>query len=198
MEAADYFSLYALRRLRRAVVLATLVCLWYIVRLWWKGELYGLQLRVFVVWFAAALAVQFASHRVSVSIADSSRRSLLPSYWCSSISGAISCEDATGRVTAVRLPFVSYVYGVSRLSASVVPMPPLSIDRDFHFGLLPCAARSRVQGVPSRVTGRRASGRQPWTWKSPAQIIPDARAPAADTREETLKANKAGTGRTMM
>jgi hypothetical protein len=68
MDPADYFIL-SVRPIRRAVGLATTVCLWYLVRLWWKGELHGLQLRVFVLWFVAALAIQFASSSVWVWIA---------------------------------------------------------------------------------------------------------------------------------
>lgn len=69
MDPADYFTLSSVRPVRRAVGLATIVCLWYLVRLWWKGELHGLQLRVFVLWFVAALAMQFASRSVWVWIA---------------------------------------------------------------------------------------------------------------------------------
>jgi hypothetical protein len=54
---------------RRAVAIPTLVCLWYLVRPWWKGELYGVKLRVFVLWFLVALATQFASRSVWVWIA---------------------------------------------------------------------------------------------------------------------------------
>lgn len=69
MDPADYFTLYSVRPVRRAAILATIVCLWYLVLLWWKGELYGVQLRVFVLWFVAALAIQFASRSVWVWIA---------------------------------------------------------------------------------------------------------------------------------
>jgi hypothetical protein len=69
MDPADYLTLSSVRPVRRAVGLATIVCLWYLVRLWRKGELHGLQLRVFVLWFVAALAIQFASRSVWVWIA---------------------------------------------------------------------------------------------------------------------------------
>jgi hypothetical protein len=69
MDPSDYFTIYSVRPVRRAAILATIVCLWYIVRLWWKGELYGVQLHVFVIWFVAALAIQFASRSVWVWIA---------------------------------------------------------------------------------------------------------------------------------
>ena len=69
MDPSDYLSLYSVRPVRRAAGVATIVCLWYLVRLWWKGELYGVQLRVFVLWFVAALAIQFASRSVWVWIA---------------------------------------------------------------------------------------------------------------------------------
>jgi hypothetical protein len=68
MDPADYFTLSSVRAVRRAVGLATIVCLWYLVRLWRNGELHGLQLRVFVLWFVAALAIQFASLGVWVWI----------------------------------------------------------------------------------------------------------------------------------
>jgi hypothetical protein len=69
MDPFDYFTLYSLRPVRRAAILATIVSLWYLGRLWWKGELYGVQLRVFVLWFLAALAFQIASRSVWVWIA---------------------------------------------------------------------------------------------------------------------------------
>lgn len=65
MDPTPYFPGY----IRRAVVIPTIVCLWYLIRLWWKGELYGLQQWVFVLWFVAALAIQFASHSVGGWIA---------------------------------------------------------------------------------------------------------------------------------
>jgi hypothetical protein len=57
MDPTDYFHL----ALGRRAVLPTLVCLLFLVRLWWKGDLYGVQLQVFVVWFAAALTIQLTS-----------------------------------------------------------------------------------------------------------------------------------------
>lgn len=66
MDPTDYFNLSLLRR---AVGIPTIVCLWYLVRLWWKGELYGVQQGVFVLWFVAALATQFASRSAWVWIA---------------------------------------------------------------------------------------------------------------------------------
>ena len=69
MDPSDYLTLYSVRPVRRAAELATIVCLWYLARLWWKGELHGVQLRVFVLWFVAALTIQFASRSVWVWIA---------------------------------------------------------------------------------------------------------------------------------
>jgi phosphotransferase system glucose/maltose/N-acetylglucosamine-specific IIC component len=66
MNPASYFPL---QMVRRAVIIPKIVCVWYLVRLWWKGELYGVQLRVFVVWFVAALVTEFASRSVWVWIA---------------------------------------------------------------------------------------------------------------------------------
>jgi phosphotransferase system glucose/maltose/N-acetylglucosamine-specific IIC component len=61
MNPAYYFDLPTVRR---AVVIPTVVCLWYLVRLSWKGELYGVQQRMFVLWFFAALVTEFASRTV--------------------------------------------------------------------------------------------------------------------------------------
>jgi hypothetical protein len=66
MNPASYFDLYMVRR---AVVLPTTVCLWYLVRLWWAGELYGAQQLVFVAWFVAALAFELASRSAWLWIA---------------------------------------------------------------------------------------------------------------------------------
>jgi hypothetical protein len=69
MDPADYSTLYSLRPVRRAVGLATIVCVFFLLRLWWKGELYGGRLHGFVVWFVAALAIQFASQSVWMWVA---------------------------------------------------------------------------------------------------------------------------------
>lgn len=69
MNLADDFSLFSVPAVRRAVAVTSGVCLWYLVRLWRKGELYGMQKGVFVAWFVAALAIQFASSSVWMWIA---------------------------------------------------------------------------------------------------------------------------------
>ena len=69
MDPADYFNLYSERPIRRAVAVTTVVCVWYLGRLWWKGELYGRQLWLFVGWFVASLTIQFVSPSVLVWIA---------------------------------------------------------------------------------------------------------------------------------
>ena len=66
MNPASYFNLPLVRR---AVVIPAIVCLWYLVRLWWKGALYGVQLQVFVVWFVATLVIEFESRSAWVWIA---------------------------------------------------------------------------------------------------------------------------------
>ena len=66
MDPSDYLTLSSIRPVRRAVGFATIVCVWYLARLWWKGELYGVRLRVLVLWFLAALAIQLASPNVWV------------------------------------------------------------------------------------------------------------------------------------
>jgi hypothetical protein len=38
-----------------------MVCLGYLAKLWWEGELHGVQQAVFVAWFMTALAIQLAS-----------------------------------------------------------------------------------------------------------------------------------------
>jgi hypothetical protein len=38
------------------------VSLGCLARLWWAGELYGVQQAAFVVWFMTALGIQLASH----------------------------------------------------------------------------------------------------------------------------------------
>jgi len=37
-------------------------CTAYLAKLWWAGELNGVQHAVFVAWLITALAIQFASH----------------------------------------------------------------------------------------------------------------------------------------
>jgi hypothetical protein len=54
-------SHFDLDGVRPAVHIPTLICLFFLVQLWWKGELYGVQLKVFVLWFVATLAIQFTS-----------------------------------------------------------------------------------------------------------------------------------------
>ena len=58
MSPADYFNT---SRVQAAVVIPTVMCLAFLVRLWWRGELYGTQLRVFVAWFAVSLAIELVS-----------------------------------------------------------------------------------------------------------------------------------------
>lgn len=68
MDSIDQFTLY-LYALRRRAALPTIVCLILLVRLWWKGELYGVHQRVFLLWFAGALAVQLATRNIWVWLA---------------------------------------------------------------------------------------------------------------------------------
>jgi hypothetical protein len=58
MNPAAYFDLYMVRR---SIVFPLVVCVFSFVRLWWKGELHGVQYRVFVLWFVTAEALQVAS-----------------------------------------------------------------------------------------------------------------------------------------
>ena len=66
MSPADYFDLQSVRR---AVAIPPIVCLWFLARLWWKGELYGVQQAVFVLWFVTAVAIQLASRSAGMWIA---------------------------------------------------------------------------------------------------------------------------------
>jgi hypothetical protein len=68
MDPAD-LGLDSIRQIRRAIGLATVVCAWYLARLWWKGELHGAKLRVFILWFAASVAIQVTSANVWVWVA---------------------------------------------------------------------------------------------------------------------------------
>lgn len=45
------------------------VCLGYLAKLWWAGELNGARQAVFVAWFVAAVAIQFTSRGPSMWIA---------------------------------------------------------------------------------------------------------------------------------
>jgi len=38
------------------------VCVGFLVKLWWSRELYGVQQAALVAWFMIALAIQLASH----------------------------------------------------------------------------------------------------------------------------------------
>jgi hypothetical protein len=38
------------------------VCLGFLAKLWWGGELYGVQQLAFAAWFLTALTIQLASH----------------------------------------------------------------------------------------------------------------------------------------
>jgi hypothetical protein len=42
----------------RATLLTVAVSLWFLVRLWREGELFGAQEKLFCVWFAIAFAIQ--------------------------------------------------------------------------------------------------------------------------------------------
>ena len=68
MDSIDQLAL-TLYALRRRAALPTIVCLCFLVRLWWKGELYGAHQRVFLLWFATALAIQLATRNMWVWLA---------------------------------------------------------------------------------------------------------------------------------
>jgi hypothetical protein len=63
---SSYFDLYMVRR---AVAIPTIVSLYYLVRLSWKAELYGVKQLLFIAWFVAALATQLASRSTWLWIA---------------------------------------------------------------------------------------------------------------------------------
>jgi len=62
-------SYFQLRWVGEAVVLPPVTCLWYLARLWWTGELFGVQQAVFVGWFVVAFGIQLASRGPYVWIA---------------------------------------------------------------------------------------------------------------------------------
>jgi hypothetical protein len=66
MNPASYFPLY---KVRLAVALPIIVCVWNLVRLWWAAELNGVQQIVFVVWFLATLVIEWVSRSAWVWIA---------------------------------------------------------------------------------------------------------------------------------
>ena len=55
------YSYFPVRGVAQAAVLAPVTCLWYLARLWWAGELFGVQQAVFVGWFVVAFGIQLAS-----------------------------------------------------------------------------------------------------------------------------------------
>ena len=44
------------------------VSLWFLVRLWQEGELFGAQARLFCVWFVAAVALQLFAQSAGIWI----------------------------------------------------------------------------------------------------------------------------------
>lgn len=64
-----YSPFFRLSRVNGAIVLPTLVCVWYLVKLWREGELYGVQEVVFSLWFAVSLLVVLFSQSTGVWIA---------------------------------------------------------------------------------------------------------------------------------
>jgi len=65
---ADDDVMFLLRQSGRATVLATVVSLWCLVRLWRVGELYGASRTIFCVSFVAAVVTQLFAPNVGVWI----------------------------------------------------------------------------------------------------------------------------------
>jgi hypothetical protein len=49
-------------------VLTVGVSLWFLLRLWREGELFGAQARLFCVWFVVAVAVQLSAQSAGIWI----------------------------------------------------------------------------------------------------------------------------------
>ena len=64
-----YSPFFQLFRVRRAVILPTVVCLWYLIKLWREAELYGVQGAVFTLWFVISLVTELVSQSTSIWIA---------------------------------------------------------------------------------------------------------------------------------
>jgi hypothetical protein len=60
---------FQLHRVRQAIILPTVVCVWYLVRLWWEAELYGVQEVVFTLWFIVSLVTELVSQNTLMWIA---------------------------------------------------------------------------------------------------------------------------------
>jgi hypothetical protein len=54
---------------RRGIFLPVLVSLWFLVRLWREGELFGAQEVLFCVWFVVALVAQLTGRSTGVWLA---------------------------------------------------------------------------------------------------------------------------------
>jgi hypothetical protein len=61
--------IFKLPMIRGAVILPTIVCAWYLWRLWWKAELYGAQELGFALWFVVSLVTTLVSTNTSIWIA---------------------------------------------------------------------------------------------------------------------------------
>ena len=59
---------YLFRLQRSATVLTIGVSLWFLVRLWREGELFGVQARVFCAWFVVAVALQLFAQSTGIWI----------------------------------------------------------------------------------------------------------------------------------
>ena len=59
---------YLFRLQRWAALSMVGVSLVFLVRLWWKGELFGAQASFFCVWFVAAVALQLFAQSASIWI----------------------------------------------------------------------------------------------------------------------------------
>jgi hypothetical protein len=64
-----YSPFFQLFRVRGAILLPTLVCVWYLVKFWREGELYGVQEIAFFLCFAVSLLIVLFSQSTGVWIA---------------------------------------------------------------------------------------------------------------------------------
>jgi hypothetical protein len=64
--SSPFFQLYLVRQ---AVYLPPTVCVWYLIRLWREGELYGVQEFAFSLWFVVSLITELVSQSTGIWIA---------------------------------------------------------------------------------------------------------------------------------
>ena len=64
-----YSPFFQLWWVRQAIILPPMVCVWYLIKLWRKAELYGVQEVAFSLWFVVSLVTELASRSTGLWIA---------------------------------------------------------------------------------------------------------------------------------